>query len=141
MNKWHKRFLDLAWHISTWSKDPSTQVGAVVVDNKKRVVSVGFNGFPAGVDDTFINREHKLLRTVHAEVNAVSFTHRSVEGYSIYITHPPCAHCAAILIQHGIVKICFPARRLDSEFQQRWGESFHEAQCMFNEAGVQIEVL
>ena len=136
MNKWHKRFLDLAWHISTWSKDPSTQVGAVVVDNKKRVVSVGFNGFPAGVDDTFINREHKLLRTVHAEVNALSFASQSVEGCSLYTTHAPCANCAAIIIQHGVSTVLFPEP--DEGFLERWGDSYREALLMFKEAGVYV---
>ena len=52
MDKWQKRFFDLAQLVATWSKDPSSQVGAVIVDDKKRIVSVGFNGLPIGVADT-----------------------------------------------------------------------------------------
>ena len=62
MNKWDNRFLNLAKHISTWSRDPSTQVGAVIVDNKKRIISVGFNGLAQGVEDldeVLNNRELK----------------------------------------------------------------------------------
>ncbi len=138
-DKWSTRFMQLAQLVATWSKDPSTKVGAVVVDSKHRVVSVGFNGFPAGTDDTEGSRERKLLRTVHAEVNAVSFAARSVEDCSLYSTHPPCAHCAGILIQHGIKEVYFP--QVSNEFMLRWGESFDEAITMFSEAGVYFEEL
>ena len=50
--KWDKRFVELSKHVATWSKDPSTQVGAAVVDGQLCVVSLGFNGFPRGVDDS-----------------------------------------------------------------------------------------
>ena len=137
-DKWNLRFMELALHVAGWSKDPSTKVGAVVVDDKKRFVSLGFNGFPAGVyDASELSRERKLMRTVHAEVNAVSFAPRSVEGCSIYTTHPPCASCAGILIQHGIKKVYFP--RASEEFLSRWGSSFLEGIQMFIEAGVWFE--
>ena len=70
MNKWQRRFFDLARLVATWSKDPSSQVGAVIVDDKKRIVSVGFNGLPMGVEDTDerLNvRELKYELIVHAE--------------------------------------------------------------------------
>ena len=71
--KWDRRFIELALHVATWSKDPSSKVGAVIVDEHRRVVSVGFNGFPAGVSDEEVPRERKLLRVVHAEMNACVF--------------------------------------------------------------------
>ena len=96
--KWDRRFIELAQHIATWSKDPSSKVAAVIVDEYRRVVSVGFNGFPAGVSDEEVPRERKLLRVVHAEVNALAFATAPVRGCTIYVTHPCCANCAAILI-------------------------------------------
>jgi dCMP deaminase len=75
MNKWDKNFLELAKTVSTFSKDPSTQVGAVIVDDDKRVISIGYNGFPKGVrdDHRLDNRELKYEMIVHAEANALLF--------------------------------------------------------------------
>lgn len=136
ISKWDRRFYNLAVHVSSWSKDESTRVGAVIVDNKKRIVSIGFNGFPAGVDDTITSRDQKLRRTVHAEVNALSFANRSVEGCTVYVTHAPCSNCAAVLIQHSIGAVAFPEP--EPAFLERWGESYIEAVEMFREAGVYV---
>ena len=71
--KWDRRYLDIAKSVSQWSKDPSTKVGAVLVRDN-RIVSVGYNGFPEGVDDSeerYNNRELKYDLVVHAEVNAI----------------------------------------------------------------------
>ena len=76
IDKWHLRFLRLAREVSSWSKDPSTQVGCVIVDQSKRVISLGFNGLPAGLHDTagrLLDRELKLALTIHAEENALLF--------------------------------------------------------------------
>ena len=135
-SKWDKRFYNLAVHISSWSKDESTKVGCVIVDYKRRVVSVGFNGFPEHVDDTPVSRERKLMRTVHAEVNALSFAAQSVEGCTMYVTHAPCANCAAIIIQHGVASVFFPEPK--EGFLERWGDSYREALLMFKEAGVYV---
>ena len=84
LDKWDHRFLALAEHISNWSKDPSTQVGAVITHTRsKRVVSMGFNGFPAGVEDTrerLDDRETKYEMVVHAEQNALMFAGDRAEG-------------------------------------------------------------
>lgn len=135
-SKWDKRFYNLAVHISAWSKDDSSRVGAVIVDYKKRIVSVGFNGFPAGVDDSPGDRDRKLRRTVHAEVNALSFAAQSVEGCTMYVTHAPCANCAAIIIQHGVASVFFPEP--EEGFLERWGDSYREALLMFKEAGIYV---
>ena len=60
MNKWDMRFLELAALVATWSKDPSTQVGAVIVDSAKRIVSVGFNGAPRGVQEQLFRAQSIL---------------------------------------------------------------------------------
>lgn len=130
--KWTTRFLDMADLVAKWSKDPSTQVGAVIVDDKHRVVAVGFNGFPRGVnDDMNVDRDEKLRRTIHAEENALLFAGRSVEGCTIYVTHHPCASCAAKLIQAGIVRVAFRNR-----LSEKWGAEAASAKAMLQEAGV-----
>lgn len=142
MSKWDRRFLGLANLVATWSKDPSTGVGAVIVDGKNRIVSMGFNGFPRAVkDDEAIldNRDEKLRRTIHAEENALLFAGRSVEGCTIYVTHPPCAHCAAKLIQAGIVRVV--SRPPWNSFLERWADDMRSASEMFAEAGMAFDYL
>jgi len=139
MTKWDKRMLDLVATVATWSKDPSTRVGAAVVDAKNRVVSLGFNGFPRAVNDdpqVMRDRDEKLRRTIHAEENALLFATRPVEGCTIYVTHPPCGRCAAKLIQAGIARVVCDAP--DVEFIQRWGTEMASAGQMFAEAGVEF---
>lgn len=138
MSKWDERFLAMAHLVASWSKDTSTQVGAVIVDDKNRVVSVGFNGFPRGVqDDAGYDREEKLYRTIHAEENALLFARGSVENCTIYVTHPPCGNCAAKLIQSGIAAVVV-SRAIDEEFEMRWAAHAKAGRDMMHEAGVEV---
>lgn len=139
--KWHARFLDLAGHVAGWSKDPSTRVGAVIVDRERRVVSLGYNGLPRGVvDDSSIlnNKELKLQIVKHAEENAILNSLLRPAGCTIYVTHHPCASCAGSIIQSGISRVVFPSVPLDSTFSQRWRESITLAQKILEEAGVEV---
>ncbi|MBK7804305.1 MAG: dCMP deaminase family protein [Chloracidobacterium sp.] len=137
IGKWDKRFIGLALHVAEWSKDPSTRVGAVIVDNKQRVISMGYNGPPRGVSDHYVTREDKLFKTIHAEENAVLFAKQDLTGATAYVTHPPCANCAAKLVQSGVTRVVFPAPSED--FLSRWKESYYAALGMFVEAGVAVE--
>ena len=138
LSKWDIRFMSLASLVATWSKDPSSKVGSCIVDSQHRVVSVGFNGSPKGVDDVG-ERTTRLMRTVHSEANSLHFANRDVQGCTIYVTHPPCANCAAHLIQRGISEVVF--YRGTPEFLERWGNNYHEALAMFGEAGVKVREL
>jgi dCMP deaminase len=89
MDKWDNRFMELAEHISYWSKDPRTKVGSVIVDDRNRVVSMGYNGFPRGVHDTDERYEHRPLKHLlvsHAERNALDNSPLTVEGCTLYCT-------------------------------------------------------
>jgi dCMP deaminase len=141
-SKWIARFSDLAKEVSSWSKDPSSRVGAVIVRPDRTVASVGFNGFPRGVEDSsdrIARREVKLLYTIHAELNAILSAKEPLTGYSLFVwPFQPCANCAAAIIQSGIKDVYCPynahiARDLAYE---RWHESFKAALQMFDEAGV-----
>lgn len=138
--KWDRRFLALAEHIAQWSKDPSTKTGAVIVDPDNRVVSIGYNGFPRGVDDSLErleNREIKYKIIVHCERNALLFAREPVAGYRLY-TWPfmSCAPCAAMVIQSGIVEVIAPISD-----NSRWIEDFNLAKTLFKEAEVSVRLL
>ena len=141
MTHWHQRFLDLARHVAGWSHDPSTQVGAVIVDSDRRVVSQGYNGPPRGTSNAACaaDRETRLLRTIHAETNAILFARRDLAGCSLYVTHHPCAHCAAVIIQSGLKQVYVPP--VPAAFRERWYDSLSAARSMFNEAGVTVSTV
>ena len=142
MSKWDRRFLELAELVGSWSKDPSTQVGAVIVDIDNRIVSTGFNGFPRGCldhADTLGDRERKLLRTIHAEDNALLFARRDVTGMTLYVTHPPCARCAAKVVQAGIAKVVY--RLPPTDFTERWKHEMAEAMAIYSEVLLPVVVL
>jgi dCMP deaminase len=131
----------MASDVAGWSKDPSTQVGCVIVDPQKRVVGMGYNGFPRGTDDDpvlYKNREVKYRRIIHAEVNAVLNSIKSVEGCTAYVTAPCCSNCMGVLIQSGIRRIV--TKDCSPELKARFEESFAEAIAMAKDVGVQIEV-
>ena len=117
---WNETFLNMAETIAKRSKDPTTQVGAVIVDEEKRVVGVGYNGFPRtpkGVQNDLIfpwNREGvtradtKHPYVIHSEVNAIlNATTNDLQGSTLYVTKFPCAGCAKLICQKGIGKIYF----------------------------------
>jgi dCMP deaminase len=140
-DKWVARFIKLAEEVSTWSKDPSSQVGAVIVRPDRTIASVGFNGFPRGVEDChdrIANRDTKLLYTIHAEMNAILSAKEPLKGYSLFVwPFQPCAHCSASIIQSGIKDVYCPFNaHLDS--YERWADSFKAALQMFDEAGVRV---
>jgi dCMP deaminase len=139
--KWQGRFIKLAEEVSTWSKDPSSQVGAVIVRPDRTIASIGFNGFPRGVDDgnhRITNREVKLLYTIHAEMNAILSAKEPLKDYSIFVwPFQPCAHCASSIIQAGIKEVYCPFNA-HLETYERWADSFKAALQMFDEAGVSV---
>lgn len=138
-SKWDVRFLEMAKMIATWSRDPSTQVGAVIVDEKKRIVSTGFNGFARGVKDTpqrLDDRKWKYPLTMHAEHNAVLFaTREDLSGCALYVTHHPCARCMSVIAQKDIKQV-FYCEDLDPE---RWAEELDVSGSIAEEVGITVQ--
>ena len=104
--KWDKRFLEIAHQVATWSKDPSTKVGAIIVGDKLQIVSQGYNGFPRNIEDKEerLNiRELKYKFTIHAEANAIYnalYNGSSVQYCTLYcVSLFPCSECAKAIIQ------------------------------------------
>jgi dCMP deaminase len=140
---WHARFFELAQHISCWSKDPSTKVGAVIVNDKKQVLSHGYNGFPRGIQDTeerYNDRNLKLRLVCHAERNALDNALFDLEGATLYSTLFPCTDCTKGIIQRGITTV------VTKDWRTASGRAvdtfaFETSQSMLEEAGVDILLL
>ena len=139
--KWDLRFLTLAQLVGSWSKDPSTQVGCVIARPDHTVASLGFNGFPKGVQDRpehYRDREFKYPRIVHAEANAIVHATESLRGYSLYV-YPllPCGSCAGLIIQRGISEV-ITSLTGDADTVKRWKDQAAVALEMFRDAGVEV---
>ncbi len=140
ISRWDVRFLRIAEEVRFWSKDPGTKVGCVLV-NDRRILSTGYNGFPATISDDlerYIDREYKLSVTVHAEKNAILNAAKNgtkVEGSTLYVTFPPCSQCASAIIQAGVAKVVCPN---PNSAPERWRSNFIAANNLFYEAGVQV---
>lgn len=129
--KWDRRFLEMSYLIGTWSKDPSTQCGAVIVGPDHSVISIGFNGFPKGMKDDlelYVDREVKLSRMIHAEMNAVLHTKDLPKGCTLYTTPIlPCDRCVVHMLQAGIRR--FVSYKIsDSGARERWARSLELTQ-------------
>ena len=142
MSKWGERFLELAKQIASWSKDPSTQVGCVVVGPDREIRSTGFNGLPRGIEDSedrLNNREIKYPMICHAEENAIMHAARigiSLKDCTAYVTWPPCTRCARSLIQAGVSEIIYPK---GIDIPDRWIQDFDLSLNMFKEAAVKTK--
>lgn len=134
--RWGARFLALAEEVASWSKDPSTKVGAVAIGTGRVVLETGYNGLPRGVEDTHerMKRPDKYLWTAHAEENLVAQAARTrLLGAAVYVTHLCCSGCARMLINAGVARVvCGPGRTSMPE------EQFAVARQMFAEAGVEL---
>tara|TARA_E500000178_G_scaffold339713_1_gene381557 strand:+ start:2261 stop:2701 length:441 start_codon:yes stop_codon:yes gene_type:complete len=142
-NKWDDRFIRLAQEISTWSKDPSKKIGAIIVKDK-RILATGYNGFPKGIDDApekYENRELKYELVVHAEMNAIynaTFNGISLKDSTLYVWGlPVCSECTKGIIQVGINRIVMAA----DDVPQRWLDSFKKSSDMFDEANIGWQII
>lgn len=139
--KWHLRFLGLALQVASWSKDPSTKVGATIADKHNKIVALGYNGFARGcLDDPklYNDRASKYPRVVHAEVNAILNANKPVKGCTLYSTFFPCPTCTAILIQAGISEVISLRNPAADE---RYEEAFQHSRQMLNEAGISWHIV
>ncbi len=129
--KWDRRFMDLAQLVATWSKDPERQVGAVLISPDRLVAGIGYNGPPRGVE--YKLEVDRLPMTVHAEVNAILNAIDPVHGTTLYSTYFPCAACAGVIIQAGIIAVISPKFK---DGESRWAKSWDVSAEMFEQANV-----
>lgn len=154
MDRWDDFYLGLASYTSSQSKDPSTQVGAVLVGKDKEVLSLGYNGFPRGIKDSYdrlINKELKYELVVHAEINAVLNAARNginTNGATLYTIAKDittgkswsgvCIRCAVELINAGIKKVVVVK---SSDMPESWKESCLKSAKILQEAGIEYQEL
>ena len=111
---WNEYFMGVASLSAKRSKDPSTQVGACVVNQDKRIIGIGYNGFPMGCSDDVYPwgksanyLDSKYPYVVHAEPNAILNCTSSLKDATLYVTLFPCCECAKLIIQSGIKEIVY----------------------------------
>lgn len=134
---WNDYFMDLARVAASKSKDPSTKVGCVVVRPDRSIVSLGYNGFPRGVNDgadRYADRPTKYAFVVHAEANAIVASRTDLTGCWLYCTLFPCQECAKLIIQAGIEAVYCP----EIPEEGNWQDSMKNAMMMFAEARVMV---
>jgi len=140
---WKKRMMEMAWHISKWSKDDSTKVGCVITDEENTIKSLGYNGHPRSLNDEVKERNERPLKymyVVHAEINAIANATRngvSLKNSIMYCTYFPCNECAKAIINSGIKTLVSYEPDFNNE---RWGKSFKVSFEMLKECGVNIEI-
>jgi dCMP deaminase len=136
---WDEYFMGVALLSAMRSKDPKTQVGACIINQEKRIIGIGYNGFPIGVEDddfpwdngkTWLNSKYPYV--VHAEPNAILNATVSLKNATLYVTLFPCNECAKLIIQSGIKELVFLEDKYHNE------DSFIASRKMFDAAGVKM---
>lgn len=138
------KFVRVAESIASLSKDPSTKVGALIIDDDANIISTGFNGFPRGVNDMrerYQIREMKLKLVAHAEANAIAQAARAghrTHGANLIVTALyPCTNCTGLIIQAGIKRVFAPV--MDPvEANRFWFQEQRISKMMFEEADVTV---
>lgn len=149
LSKWEERFVQEAEAKAEWSKDPNTKIGCVlVIEERKQIISSGYNGIPEGVDDDIPLRHsrmngEKYFWYEHAERNAIykaaSYGIRTRGATAFLSFGMPCTDCARALIQAGIVKVVYRGGHPTGEPNEKWDEAAKRSETMFVEAGVELK--
>jgi len=137
---WDDYFMTMVYLVAMRSKDDSTHIGAVVVDPKNRVVSLGYNSFPRGIRDDVPERQErpeKYFWFEHGERNAIYNARRDLEGCKMYTNGIPCMDCSRAVVQAGLVHVTVDKRWHDTNYNQ-WKEHAERALILFKEAGITV---
>lgn len=130
--------MDMAEMVATWSKDPNTKIGAVLVSGDRRHISIGYNGFPRGIadDHRLLDRDLKRQMMEHAERNCFHNCPFDPHGLqcTLYVNGDPCLECAKAIIQNGVVRVVFKSR----VWTPQWQPSLALAMELLKEAKVLI---
>jgi dCMP deaminase len=140
---WDEYFMAVAQLSAMRSKDPGTQVGACIVNRNKRIIGIGYNGFPAGCSDDLLpwGREGAYLETkypyvCHAEMNAITNASNKpdLDGGSLYVSLFPCNECAKLIVQVGLKEVVYLSDKYADD------DKFVAARKIFQLAGVKTRI-
>lgn len=141
---WDKRFVEMARLVATWSKDPSTKIGAVIVGPDNEVLSTGYNNFPRNINDDILERSErpeKYFWFEHAERNAVFCAARHgvrLKGCRMFVScWIPCTGCTRAIIQAGIIEVVL-GQKVEDASRTKWIEEAERSKQMCEEAGVKL---
>ena len=121
-SEWDEYFMKIAEVVASKSKDPSSKMGCVIVDENKRVVSLGYNGMPQGADEskmTLSERPMKYYFVIHSEMNALIFAKRDLAGCTVYNRVATCENCLKYCLQAGITRFVYEELRVHSHSTDR----------------------
>lgn len=151
--RWDNRYINMARYIGSWSKDPSTKVGAVLVRPNNSVAATGFNGFPPGEDDSphlYEDRAYKYEHVVHAEVNALDFfrdgsltSEQPARGFALYTSFPVCPDCMERLVEEGITTVVCPTLQTkgkDAAWIAEWTKRMARALTIAERGGIAVRM-
>jgi dCMP deaminase len=136
---WDQYFMSMAYMVAMKSKDQSTKVGTVIVDEENEILATGYNNFPRGFDDSIKERQEKPLKlrlTVHSEVNACLSAARKgmrLHGSRLYCTWATCEQCALAIVQSGVKEVIV---HKDNPVGESWKESIEFAKATLGEGKV-----
>lgn len=139
--KWIQRYFDLACHVATWSKDPTTKVGAIVVGRNRRDIALGYNGFPPGVVDTperYADRPTKYVFTQHAERAVLDNARFDLQGATLITTMFPCVECAKSIAAKGIVHLVTPKMPKPLPGEPSWRDLLLHSLTILKECDIQV---
>ena len=145
-DKWKNRFISLAKEISTWSKDPSTQIGCVAIEPETgRILSVGYNGFPEGIEDSekrLNDRQEKYKYVIHAEKNCIYNACKngiSLEGCHFYVYgYPTCSECTKSIVQVGASSVFYKMKE-KGVVNPKWMDENKISESIYAEVGLSYE--
>ena len=144
---WHAYYLAVCRSVALRSKDPSTQIGCVIVGPAHEIRSTGYNSFPRGIKDTTperLERPEKYLWIEHAERNAIYNAARAgtaLQDCTIYVEITPCMDCARAIVQAGIAQVIVDANRMKQYSSNRYDEEFKKVKVLFKEAGLKVQFI
>lgn len=141
---WLNYFCRIVVEVASKSKDPSTKVGAIAVDlESKRILATGYNGFPAGVEESEDRWERptKYDFVVHAEANIIAAAAQfgiNLKGAALFVSMHPCVECAKLIAASGIKHIFYIDEELKKEPSREWVNHLHNAESIFIESGITL---
>ena len=144
---WDHYYLEICRVVAKRSKDPSTQVGCIIVGPAHEIRSTGYNSLPRRVRDDLperLERPEKYLWVEHAERNAIYNAARAgtaLEGCTLYTDLVPCMDCARAIVQAGLVEVVTDETRFAKYSSPKYNEHFERTMTLFEEAGVRIRVI